>query len=77
MCDVYRENLDNENCSFIYLKFSDIYQIALHDKKNERKRYSQHNVANTFHNVTFGVQIYGLLYSKTPDILYVFMKKNY
>ena len=74
MCNVDGENLDNEKCNFTYLKFSDMHQIALHGDKDERKKYSQHKVANAFHDVTFGVQDYGLLHSTPPDILHVVRK---
>ena len=38
--DVAEKNLDNKTCNFIYLKFSDMHQIALHGNKDERKKYS-------------------------------------
>ena len=54
------------------MKFSDIHQIALHCNTNERKKNLPHNVAGAFHDVSFGVQEYRLLYSTPPNILHVF-----
>ena len=51
-----------------------MHQIALHGNKNERKVYSQHNISNAFYDVTFGIQIYGLLYTIPPDISHVIRK---
>ena len=74
MCDVDGENLDKETCNFTYLKFSNMHQIALHGDKDERKKYSQNKVSNAFHDITFGIHIYGLLHSTPPDILHVVRK---
>ena len=74
MCDVDGENLDNENYSCTYLKFCDMHHIALNGTDEERKQYSIHQVANAFHNITFGLKEYGILHSTPHDILHVVRK---
>ena len=74
MCDVDSNNLDEENYDYTYLTFADMHTIATNGTDEERQKYSQHEVINAFHNISFGGQEYGLLACTPPDILHVVRK---